>query len=215
MKTHYKILWIDDAHHYVRGDKRILERFFKDHGIELEIVKIEVTDDKLPTQHEPFKKAVSDIELDMVFIDFNMPENGTEVIYYIRKKISNYYLPILFYTSDSNAQVTLQKHILDANQSEDSTDKIVDGVYFCDRDHIAEKAKLILGSLMIKENQIQQVRGLLMDRVSEIDANLTECLNNLLKQVPKGKEDKILGELKERLRKKKNQFLELLNSPKV
>jgi CheY-like chemotaxis protein len=199
MKTHYKILWIDDDHRHVRGDKRALKSFLGDHGIELIIDEIEVTQDEAPTEQQSFKNAVSDLDLDMVFIDFNMPEKGNEIIHHIRKDLHHYYLPILFYTSDTNAQESLQKSILVVNQSEAEADKVADGIYFCDRDHITDKAKLILTSLLKKESRPQQTRGLLMDRVSEIDANITECIKKLWGEVPEDKQDKVLETLNERL----------------
>ena len=105
----------------------------------------------------------------------------------------------MFYTSDTNAQEALQQSILAVNHSEAESDKVADGIYFCDRDHITDKAKLILTSLLKKESRPQQTRGLLMDRVSEIDANITECLKKLWNEVPENKQSKVLETLSERL----------------
>lgn len=202
MKTHYKILWVDDDHRHVRGDKRALKSFLGDHGILLVIDEIEVTQDETPTEQQSFKDAVSDLDLDMVFIDFNMPEKGSEIIHHIRKDLHHYYLPILFYTSDTNAQESLQNSILDVNQFEAEADKVADGIYFCDRDHIVDKAKLILTSLLKKESRPQQTRGLLMDRVSEIDANVTVCIKKLWQNVPNEKREKLVKTVNKRLSSK-------------
>jgi CheY-like chemotaxis protein len=202
MKTHYKILWVDDDHRYVRGDRKALKSFLGDHGILLVIDEIEVTQDEAPTEQKSFKDAVSDLDLDMVFIDFNMPEKGNKIIHHIRKDLHHYYLPILFYTSDTNAQESLQNSILTVNASEAEADKVADGIYFCDRDHIADKAKLILTSLLKKESRPQQTRGLLMDRVSEIDANVTECIKKLWQDVPNEKREKLVQTVNKRLRSK-------------
>lgn len=199
MKTHYKILWIDDQHRYLRGDVRSLTRFLEEHGIELIVVPVTVTEDEPPTQQQSFKDTVADLDLDMVFIDFNMPEQGNEIIHYIRKDLHHYYLPILFYTSDANAQQTLQNSILAVNESESEADKVADGIYFCDREHIADKAKLILTSLLKKESRPQQTRGLLMDRVSEIDANITECITKYWEEVPEEKREKLVKTVNKRL----------------
>ncbi len=201
MKTHYKILWIDDEHRNLRGYKNALRMFLDSHGILLEIKEIEVTGDEITTEQETFQEAVADLDLDMAFIDFNMPTQGSEIIQHIRKDLQHYHLPILFYTSDTNAQESLQKSMFAVNKSERKSNKIADGIYFCDRDHITDKAELILGSLLKKESRPQQIRGLLMDRVSEIDANITKCIKNLWEQVPNGEQINILKTLQERLEK--------------
>ncbi|MCY4184845.1 MAG: hypothetical protein OXD45_05980 [Rhodobacteraceae bacterium] len=198
MKTQYKILWIEDNIHNVRGYKNDLERYLDEHEIKLEIVDIEVTQDEDPTEQQKFKDTVEDIDLDMVFIDYNMSTKGNKIINFIRKDL-HHYLPILFYTSLDNAQEELQRSILQINKSEDRADKIADGIYYCDREHISEKARLILNSLLKKESRPQQTRGLLMDRVSEIDANLTECLKRLWEQVPLDKQALVKKELNDRI----------------
>jgi DNA-binding NarL/FixJ family response regulator len=199
MKTQYKILWIDDEHRYVRGDKRSLKGFLSNYGVELIIEDVTVTPDECPTRQKSFIDMVSDLDLDMAFIDFNMPEQGNEIIKHIRKNLHHYYLPILFYTSDGNAQETLQQSILTVNGSEEDAKNIADGIYFCDRDHIAEKAQLILSSLLKKESRPQQTRGLLMDRVSEIDANIAQCIKKLWSDVPKEKREKLTKTVNKRL----------------
>lgn len=209
MKTHYKILWIDDDHRYVRGDKRNLKSFLGDHGIELLVEDIQVVHGHLPTEEQAFITAIEDLDLDMVFIDFNMPEKGDQIIRYIRRDLHHYHLPILFYTSDNNAQQTLQNSILAVNKTEDGADKVADGIYFCDRDHIADKAKLILTSLIKKESRPQQTRGLLMDRVSEIDANIMDCINSLWFKVPEEKQAKVVESVTKKIASKKNKAEQL------
>lgn len=199
MKTNYKILWIDDEHQYVRGDRRSINEFLHEHGITLEVQPITVTPDKCPTTDPTFNDAVSDLELDMVFIDYNMPEQGDLIIQHIRKDLHHYYLPILFYTSDNNAQAMLQKSILQVNTLETEASRIADGIYFCDRDHIFEKAKLILTSLLRKEARPQQGRGLLMDRVSEIDAKLLKAISKFWPDVPDEKKPELVMTVKSRV----------------
>lgn len=205
MKTDYKILWIDDDHHYLRGDRRNIESFLDNYGIRLQIIQITVTNDQCPTQEESFSNAVADIDLDMVFVDFNMPEQGDKIIKHIRQDLHHYHLPILFYTSDTDAQATLQRSILALNGEEDSALAISDGIYFCDRDHITDKSKMILTSLLKKEARPQQGRGLLMDRVSEIDARMIESINSLWLRVPAEKRPAVQKELQDRLDNKLKQ----------
>lgn len=202
MKTEYKILWIDDEHRYVRGDKRVIADFLEDQGIQLLVRQIDVTQDDCPTSSAEFETAVADVELDMVLIDFNMPEMGDKIIRHIRNNLHHYHLPILFYTGDDNARRTLQGSISALNDTEISNLNIADGIYFCDRDHIAEKAKNILTSLLKKESRPQQGRGILMDRVSEIDAQMIQFINDLWLKVPEKKRAVVAKEMNERLASK-------------
>lgn len=178
MKTEYKILWIDDRITSIRGDKTIISNFLADHGIDSIYKDINVIAGSCPTKDPNFNSALADIDLDIIFIDFNMPdENGLVIIEHIRKVEHHYHIPILFYTGDDlEDNDTLQDKINNLNKSVHDFRNIVDGIYFCHRDDISEKAQLILTSLLKKENKLQNGRGLLMDKVSEIDAKILASL---------------------------------------
>lgn len=199
MKTEYQILWIDDDHRSVNGDKRTIKSFLDDYGIELVINDIKVTADSCPTESEEFSKSVADINLDMVFIDYNMPEQGDLIISHIRKSLKHYHLPILFYTGDDQPETVLTSIFESSIEKEQNFLDISDGIYFCDRDYIKDKAIRILTSLLEKEKHPQRVRGLLMDRVSEIDANIMQSFSKHWPNVPEDKQAEIQGKIKAKL----------------
>lgn len=213
MKTDYKILWIDDNHSTVRGDVRAIKDFLEDYGIELAINQIVVAADHCPTKEQSFANAVADFDLDMVFIDYKMPEQGDVIIKHIRKDLHHYHLPILFYTGETNPEKILPSIFSDSLQAEGNFLNISDGIYFCDRDHIAEKARMILTSLLLKEKAPQRVRGLLMDKVSEIDASIIKAFELVKSKVPEGKKEKvkdfIVSKLKSRSTRSASIFTEL------
>lgn len=215
MKTEYKILWIDDDHDRVRGDKRSIKAFLDDYGIELIVDEIEVTDDRCPTQLASFSEAISDIDLDMVFIDFNMPEKGDKIISHIRKTLHHYHLPILFYTGEDEPEKILPKIFTESLLADPSFLNISDGIYFCVRDHIFDKSKLILTSLLTKEKKPQRVRGLLMDKVSEIDAKIMQSFAPLWPRVPDEHRDKVRNKVIEKLKSKKAKSEALFNELSV
>ena len=174
MKTNYKMLWIDDNFKNLRGDKKNFEVYFRKHGITFEPIEIKQTPGEKVVDNEIFINTVNDIELDVVLVDFNMSgETGADIINHIRKNLHHYHIPILFYSGDGPQKI--QEIIFKTN-----TDKfnISDGIYFCDRNDIFKKTQSILDSLIKKEEQPQRVRGLLMDRVSEIDAQILKLLNS-------------------------------------
>lgn len=211
MKTNYKMLWIDDNFKTLRGDKRKFENYFKKHGITFEPIEIEQNPDEKVVENERFLNAVNDIELDVVLIDFNMSgETGADIINHIRKNMHHYHIPILFYSGDGPQKI--QEIIFKAN----ATDKfnISDGIYFCDREDIFRKTQSILDSLIKKEEQPQRVRGLLMDRVSEIDAQILKVLNSdILEQLTEEQANKIKQKfVLDKIKKKENNNHSLLEN---
>lgn len=211
MKTDYKILWIDDNHRAVDGDVRRIKVFLEDHGIELIVEKVVVSADHCPTTEQSFTKAVADFDLDMVFIDYRMPEQGDVIIKHIRKTLHHYHLPILFYTGENNPEKILPSIFTDSLQAEGNFLNISDGIYFCDRDHIAEKAQLILTSLLSKEKAPQRVRGLLMDKVSEIDASIIKAFELVKAKVPEEKKDKVRALIVSKLQSRNNRTAKSLD----
>lgn len=173
------MLWIDDDFRPLRGDRKNFEQFFANYGIVFEPIEIIVTQSEKIIESDKFINAVSDIELDIVLVDYNMTEeeSGTVIINHIRKNLHHYHIPIIFYSGDG-PQI-LQQRILESNTDNKN---ISDGIYFCDKDDIFSKASSILTSLLKKEEKPQRVRGLLMDRVSEIDARIINILSSNLFQ---------------------------------
>ncbi|MCL2888482.1 MAG: response regulator [Elusimicrobia bacterium] len=208
MKIEYKILWIDDNHRHLKGIKKVISDFIKQQEIIPNIKNITANPDWTPDNDKEFIDAIKDIELDMVFIDFNMPgAMGDDLINWIRTSENNYHIPILFYTGEDDPISTLQDKIIALNKRKRT--KIIDGIYFSDRDNIADKTINILKSLFKKEESIQRSRGLLMDRVSEIDGEMINSLDLLWKKIPAGKEGAIKGFLIKNIKQFGEHSLEL------
>lgn len=211
MKTEYKILWIDDRPKSVVTDKAQLSDFLESHGIELIVHSIDVIAGKPPTKDPAFNQALGDLDLDMIFIDFNMPaQNGDVIIEHIRNVEHHYHIPILFYTGEEE-ELALETTILNINDHQDDFRKKVDGIYFCHRDHIFTKARLILTSLLKKESRLQYGRGLLMDRVSEIDAKVIRALEKYLDEVPGINREKIKKKIISKLEARRNKYVEVVD----
>lgn len=181
MKTDYRILWIDDNHSSVRGDKRKFESFFRRYGIKLIPIEIVVDEGRQAIYDKDFQEAIENPELDIVLVDYNMAsgQNGNDIIKYIRQTLLHYHIPIVFYSEDGPE--VLQREILKINLEAQDKKNLADGIYFCHRDYIFEKVEKILTSLLAKEELPKRVRGLLMDRVSEIDAKILEVLEKCSK----------------------------------
>jgi CheY-like chemotaxis protein len=159
MKTEYLILWVDDE--VDPEDVIRVEEFLETHGVKADIRLIQPkTGDNM---HEMVREVVKDPNLDLIIVDNKMFGNdggmdGNQLIQQIRDS-DHVYLPVIFYSSGGI------EPLMRAAQEQK-----LDGVYLTGRDQLYDKTKVVITSLLRKEQTIKQTRGLLMEGVSEIDA---------------------------------------------
>ena len=107
MKLMYKILWIEDQMHSIRGKKRVISNYIENEkGFELEIKYIET--------FQQFKDEIGFDSLknyDLLLIDLNLDDDesadGNKIIESIRN--NNIYTEIIFYSSHYENLLTLLK----------------------------------------------------------------------------------------------------------
>ena len=159
MKLCYNIVWVDDDMQSTQTDRDEVKDILNEYGIRANIQPLVAPPDgSIQTMIEDY---LIDRELEMLVIDYRMPKfYGDRLV----KKIREYnqiYLPIIFYSSADPEKVLFDK-----------VSKLkLDGVYITTRRFLLKKIKDVINSLLKKEQTITQARGLLMDGVSEIDAN--------------------------------------------
>lgn len=204
MKTEYKALWVDDKHSTVIGEKKLIDNFLKTEGIKFTSIDVTIKPSWTAEKDEVFISAINDPELDIAFIDFNMAQdkNGAQIINFIRQGQKHYHLPIIFYTNETNALDFLQKKIFELNQAQ-PLQNILDGIYFCDRADISLKSIKILEGLLKKEEKPQRGRGLLMDRVSELEALVLKAIEKYWNKLPEDKKATIRQDFENKLQKRK------------
>jgi len=161
MKTAYKILWVDDDPSSVDTDQEDVKDFLEEFGIRADIDFVEApADGSIKTRLEHHLK---DPELDLLMVDFNMDGlKGDQLVKLIRGT-DHIYLPVIFYSSSS------VDDLMDAVRLAE-----IDGVYIANRQFFINKVKDVVRSLLVKEQTVKQVRGLLMEGVSEIDTQFHE-----------------------------------------
>lgn len=81
--------------------------------------------------------------------------------------------------------------------------KQIDGIYFCDRADISMKSIKILEGLLKKEEKPQRGRGLLMDRVSELEALVLKAIEKYWNKLPEDKKATIRQDFENKLQKRK------------
>ena len=184
MKLTYNVLCVDDEISSLEKTKSDLFEFNNNVGIETTYKDIEV----MPGPREepdPFWLRISaEIETafaenvyDMILVDLHMPldVSGDDVIAAIRE-LHTIYRPIIFYSAgnpetDDKALEQLNTAIIQANL-------LGKGVFITSRRDLTDQAKGIFNEMHNEEHKINRVRGLLMDRVSELDASIVEIVQD-------------------------------------
>lgn len=210
MKLTYNVLCIDDRIDSLKDTKQYLTGVNDNVGIETKYYDIPVVPTPTEKPEDFWERIVSQIEgafipdevYDLILVDLHMPldVSGSDVIQCIRESHS-IYRPIIFYSAgepalDEQAVQDLHKAVGDADLSGKS-------IFLTPRSGLTKKATQIFEQMHKEEHKINRVRGLLMDRVSELDASIVELVQNekLLELVPKGAvRNKILTDFKKYLK---------------
>jgi CheY-like chemotaxis protein len=158
MTLEYKILWIEDKIKSIRGNKRVIERY-------LENTKGFISNVQIVETFDEFESSIGYDNLknyDLLLIDLNLDEDddsqkdGNLIIQNIRNQ--QIYTEIIFYSS----------------QYEDLQDKLkeqhfVEGIFTSERKMIDTKAKQIIDVTLHKVQDVNNLRGLIMAEVAELD----------------------------------------------
>lgn len=161
MKTAYNILWIDDDPKSTDTDQEDVKEFLEEVGIRADISFVEAPADG--SIKDRLEHHLKDPDLDLLMVDYHMDGlQGDQLVRLIRET-DHIYLPVIFYSSSSVSD------LLDAVRAAE-----LDGVYIANRTALIQKVRSVVGSLLVREQTVKQVRGLLMEGVSEIDTQFYE-----------------------------------------
>lgn len=165
MKLKYKILWIEDDASTIQREKIRIRRYLEDdYGFECKEEDIVVKDyDEFELEfifEQDGHKIVKDSlkEFDLLLVDFNLGEEeqtGDKLIEIIRD--DGLYSEILFYSS--NLESINNK----------LNNNFIDGVFRSDRDHLEDKIKKLIKVTIKKVQDVNNLRGLIMAEVAELD----------------------------------------------
>ena len=155
MKLEYKILWVEDHPISIRRDKRLVKEYIEDLGFECGIQEI-----------NNFSSFEADIgydntsEYDLLLIDLDLgnqetKDEGNTIITKIRDE--QVYTEIVFYSSQyEELNRKLNEHF-------------VEGIFTSSRNELEDKVKQIIDITIKKTQDVNNLRGLIMAEVSELD----------------------------------------------
>lgn len=164
MNTEFNILWFEDNDTWFTAAEAnivsyLSERHFKPNVKRLKLVdKVEI-------------KNVEQTYFDLLLVDLNLTQNtsGNEAIQILRA--DNILADALFYSN--NGVLGLQKAM---------RSNMLEGVYTSDRRDplFSDRVKQIIDKIIKRSEDIINIRGLLMDTVSEFDDKLREAIQKYL-----------------------------------
>lgn len=183
MKTAYNILLIDDEPNSVDTDQEDVKEFLEEVGIRADINFVEAPADG--SIKDRLEHHLKDPDLDLLMVDYHMNGlQGDQLVRLIRET-DHIYLPVIFYSSSSVTD------LLDAVRAAE-----LDGVYIANRTALIQKVRSVVGSLLASEQTVKQVRGLLMEGVSEIDTQFFEIFQKVWPKLDDQQHTEIVAYLK-------------------
>ena len=169
MKLKYKILWIENEEDWVESIEDQIQEYLEDLGFNYEM--------KLIGKEE---KNIAYNDYDLILMDLNLADqpNGAELISKIRDLGT--YTDVVFYSSMGIDELRAK-----------GKEKELEGVYYSGRTpetSFINKVEAVIDSTIKKVQDLDNVRGLVMAEVSELDVRMLSLIDTYY--IQKGSEAK-------------------------
>lgn len=165
MNTDFKILWFEDTDEWYNSIKTEIEEYLTESNFNPHIDRYKYL------QTEDIIDSVRKNKYDLVLADLKLDKKhkGGDAIKLIRE--NQILADALFYSTDGVDKI-----------KESISNETLEGIYLSNRDDIilVEKAKKLIDKLIKRSEDIVNVRGLLMDNVSEFDEKLKDVIRKFL-----------------------------------
>ncbi len=189
MKLTYRLLWFDDEPDMVRASERRLVRMMRNKGFDL---KVESRTDVSPEKIEKLRADLGQYNpYDLIVFDHDLgTRKGTDLAQQLRGKV----FTDMVYYSAAPLDV-LRKAIYDAK---------VDGVFLINKQSCADDLMRILEDHINKNCDLNSMRGIVLDALSEMEVKLRRYLTARLKADATLRQDR-LDHFKDRLTRRSKQ----------
>ncbi|SMN16067.1 hypothetical protein CRYPA_1985 [uncultured Candidatus Thioglobus sp.] len=169
MKLVYKVLWIDDNQVFFKNHESVISEHLEDKGFVCDITKYtsisEFEDKEASSEHQKL--------YDLFLIDLNLDndDTGDQIINNIRE---NTLVDIIFYST-----------VLD-NVRKSVSENNIEGVYITSRnkDDFEEKVTDVIDVTIRKVQDVNNLRGLIMAEVAELDRIKKEIIKKFTQNNP-------------------------------
>lgn len=169
MNTDFNILWFEDKEEWFKSIRGEIEEYLEELCFKPRIVYYKSVFD--PTLEATIERT----SFDLIFADLNLNQDdkendkGSEAITILRNK--NILADVLFYSTDGIDKI---RSVMKA--------EVFEGVYSCVRDDILfpDKAKQLIDKIVKRSEDFLNIRGMVMDNVSEFDEKLKDIIKKYL-----------------------------------
>jgi CheY-like chemotaxis protein len=181
MNSRYKILWIDDDNEWVDSNEFAEKKLLAEISSEGFVPIIERR-----TSDRHVAKEVRSTDADLLLIDFNLSRedgvSGSELL--ARIKDQALHMEIIFYSQ--NPMATLFQEI---------ATKRLEGVYVSPRNTLFNKAKQVFDFSVRKVLDLENMRGIIVAGVAEIDQTLTALISQKHLKLDEVKQIELRGKI--------------------
>lgn len=195
MRISYSILWFDDTADFFESlDLEPLIADIKSWGFDPKIRL--VTKPKEFMSFEPFK------EFDLIVVDYNLEEydlHGEEFIKQIRNH--DVYTEVVFYSANPASELWNAVR-----------EKELEGVFISNRTTVVTKIQKVSAQSVRKILDLENVRGIVMAEVGNIDLKLESIINAAIVQLSKIEQDKIFNNYKQRIGEQAQSRIDTISS---
>ena len=189
MKLIYNLLWFDDDPSMVRASRRSLSRMMRNKGFD---IRVETKDDISDAAIEELRTSLEQYNpYDIIIFDHDLGvRKGTDIARNLRGKV---FTDMVYYSAAPLDD--LRKAIFDAK---------VDGVFLVNKLSCVDDLMLILEDHIKKNCDLNSMRGIVLDALSEMEVKLRKHLTAKLRADPVLRQDR-LGRFVDRLNRKSKQ----------
>ncbi len=182
MRISYSILWFDDTEEFFESlDLEPLQESIDSWGFNSKVTLVTNPDNFM--SHQPFR------EFDLIVVDYNLEEydkHGEEFIKKIRDH--NVYTEVVFYSANPVAE------LWEAVKS-----KELEGVFISSRPGVLIKIERVAQQSVRKMLDLENVRGIVMAEVGNIDFQLDEIINTAFSKLQNTEQVTVSNKYKARI----------------
>ncbi len=203
MKLEYTVLWFDNSLELfdsLSNEIDYLKQSISDWGFIPNVLLVSTGEEFMT--HAPFA------DIDLVVVDFNLEEHGEGKEFIKKVRDSDVFSEIIFYSAQAAEELW-----------EAIKDKKLEGVYVANKDNIVPKILGVGEYTLRKVLDLENMRGIVMAEVGDLDRLLEEIFSLAMKGIPAEKQQYIYEKFHEDVSngytKKQEALADFISNPTI